>query len=64
MPRSPGCASGEPGGDGVRDGGGFGFGLDVRDAEGGVAGAYEFPIAPTVALEGDRGGVKVAAVGL
>ena len=51
-------------GDRVRDGVGFLLGFLVGDAEGGVARAHEFAVAPAVALEGERGGVEVAAVGL
>lgn len=53
-----------PGGDRVRDGLGFGFGLEVRDAQGGVTGEHQFAVTPAVALEGDRGGVEVSAVSL
>jgi len=53
-------ASGDCGGDGF----GFGLRLLARHPETGVAGAEQFAVAPAVALEGDRGGVEVAAVGL
>jgi hypothetical protein len=43
---------------------GFAFGLLVGDAEGAVADAKEFAVAPAIALEGEVGSVEVAAVGL
>src|SRR5690242_19391660 len=36
----------------------------MGDPQGRVAGVEEFAVAPAVSLEGERGGVEVAAVGL